>query len=406
MTLPEPLTELVGAEHSVRGVAQALHHLVSAWAPPTTGAMLVTCADESEHECAAAFHTGFSQFVLPDLKMAHNPPFRLANLGGRYEWGAGGVAEDHFACADQRAPWKLMVVKVNAHVGVISDADGERFGKLERFGVESACCGALGMVLAGTPKPFAKPLEEALRSEGVDRIALLRDETKVDPRERALCAALVSARLQARTVMLDVQDHTPATPTLWLVLPCVTLNRPGPDTEILVGGYVADQREEDGHETWFGLGSDPTAFRLTREHGRLRVSDPESTVLRPARDHRALALSHARERASAHRHDERLQRLRQDVAENRHHHHEHGRLLLKAALVALAEVAPVPAALLLFGYGAVGIHHAFTMHRLAREQAEHEDAREILEELHDRVDGMHPEEAQALLESLVAEPSK
>ena len=52
------------------------------------------------------------------------------------------------------------------------------------------------------------------------------------------------------------------------------------------------------------------------------------------------------------------------------------------------------------------LHHAFTMHSLAREQAEHEEAREILEELHDRVDHMDPEEAQALLESLLAEPSK
>jgi len=55
----EQLRELVGRERSLREVAEALHFLAVDLAAAAVGAMLVTCADETEHECVEAFQHGF-----------------------------------------------------------------------------------------------------------------------------------------------------------------------------------------------------------------------------------------------------------------------------------------------------------------------------------------------------------
>lgn len=365
--------------------------------------MHITCADETEHECATAFQHGFAQYVLPPLKFAQNSPFRLANLGGRYEWGAVAIAEEHYATEASKAAWKLLVVKVNAHVAVARRGTHRTYGALERYGRSSACCGALAGLLEGVVAPFARPLREAFTSEGKDRLAVLRDPALVPEPVRGLYAALVSARLQARAVMLDIQDQVTPSPTLYVVLPCVTLNLPGPDTEILCGAYIADQRGSEPVDEYFGLGDDPTAYEVREEHDQLLVSDPQSDVLRPARNHRSMVLStwRAKTRTSSSIRDPRLGRIHDDVEKSKHHHHPHARLLLKTLLVVLAEASPIPAALMLFGAGAVGIHHAFKMHRLTRDEADVEAARRILDELHQRVDHIDPEQARQVLEELL-----
>ena len=158
----------------------------------------------------------------------------------------------------RRAAWKLIVVKVNAHVAVKKVGGRRVYGVLERYGRSSPCCGALAKVLDGDVHPFAEPLREAFGSEGKDRLGSLLDPAQVDPAVRALHAALASARLQARAVMLDIQDHPAASPTLYLVLPCVTLNDPGPDGEILCGAYLADRRGgDDGGTSTSGWATTP-----------------------------------------------------------------------------------------------------------------------------------------------------
>ena len=140
------------------------------------------------------------------------------------------------------------------------------------------------------------------------------------------------------------------------------------------------------------------------EHGKLIVTDPGSDALREVRDHRRLVLSSwtaKRHGASVAVRDPRMARIHADVRQSRHHDHPHARLLLKALLVVLADVAPMPAAALMFGVGAAGIHHAFRAHRLTREQADPETARKILGEIHDRVDHLEPEHARELLEELL-----
>lgn len=267
------LRDAVGRERSPRGICQALHLAVSELGAPSVGAMHVTCADETEHECVTAFQQGFVQYVLPALKFAHVSPVRLSNLGGRYEAGSVGIAEQHYASGGGKGAWTLLVVKLNAHVAVSQTPDGPAFGVLERYGRRSPCCGALSLVLEGDERPFVAPLVEALRSGGRDRLATLADPARVLPARRSLYAALASARLQAQAAVRDIERHEPLAPTLYLVLPCVTLNRPGPDGEILCGLHVADMRERPARIEDFGLGDDPGAYRLETSHGRIRVRD-------------------------------------------------------------------------------------------------------------------------------------
>ena len=80
------------------------------------------------------------------------------------------------------------------------------------------------------------------QSEGKDRVAILQDPEKVSEKNRPLFAAVVNARLQARRALIDLQDFVPTSPTLYLVLPCVTLNQKQRDTEFLCGLYEADAR--------------------------------------------------------------------------------------------------------------------------------------------------------------------
>ncbi|UCE01400.1 MAG: hypothetical protein JSW67_08860 [Candidatus Latescibacterota bacterium] len=413
----ERVRALIGREKALREVSQALHFGARRVAAAGVGAMHVTCADESEHECVEAFQHGFVHYLLPALKFARQSAFRIANLGGRYEWGSVRIAEDHFATPPTKDAGKLLVVKINAHVAfeeepapvVRSGGPAERsyrFGFWKRYDSESACCGALAELLGGSTAPFVEELRESFHSEGRDRVAMLRDTTRVDPTLRALHAAIVSARLQARKATLDIQDYEPVSPTLYFVLPCVTINRHERDTEILCGIYSLDSRGGNAEGTYVGLGDDPSAYETWRQNGLFVVSDGEAAVERRARDHRALVRDAWKEQRIGTRsvvRDERIERIQRDVEQNKHHHHHHAKKLLRAALPILAEVAPVPAAILLFAEGAVGIHHAFRVQQLAREMEKSQEARQILDEIEAKVDHLEPDHARALIELLMQE---
>jgi hypothetical protein len=400
------LRELVGIERSVTGVSQALHLLVSNLAPPVVGAMHITCADESEAECVNAFHQGFARYYLPSLKLGEHAAFRIANLGGRYEWSAIRIAEDHYASPKSHDAYKLLVVKVNAHVAAVENSDGYQFGVMKRYDRDSACCGALQALLQGSHQPFVDQLHEAFTSEGLDRVSALRDERVVAAEHRSLFAAIVSARLQARRVVLDIQDYEPKSPTKYLVVPCVTLNRPGPDSELVCGYYWASDQFESQNVEHFGLGDDPAGYELAFKNGRVVVTDEHLGAPRRARDHRQLVLEEWRKRAGKRRTavgDDRLVQIRHDVEQRKHRDRGHSKSLLRGLLVVLAEVEPVSAAVLLFANGMMGIHHAFRVHRMARELEGSDEARKMLSDLYERIDHMDPEHAEAMVELLARE---
>jgi hypothetical protein len=185
------------------------------------------------------------------------------------------------------------------------------------------------------------------------------------------------------------------------------VNRADRDTEILCGAYWIDARSGSRAVTYSGLGDDPSAYAAEFSHGMCVIGDDQLGSRREGRDHRAMARQELLQRTTdaASPADPRLHRIREDVAENKHRNHHHARALLRVALPILAEVAPVPAAVLAFADGAAGIHHAFRVHKLARQLEGTEEARRILDEIHGKIDELPPERAEALVELLVRDYS-
>jgi hypothetical protein len=342
---------------------------------------------------------------MPQLRFGRRAPFRLATVGGMYPWGAVRVAEANFGAAmDGRSGFKLMVVKVSGHV-FEPDGDDPHYGPMQRYGGASTACGALNVLLE-RPTPLLHELEESLTADGFDRLEVLRDPERVEPKRRMLFAALVSARLQARRVVLDLQDNVQRNATYWLVLPCVSLNRGGRDSEILVGVYTLDHRTQQPIEDYRGLGDDPLRYQVVNLRRPLRVVDDQVTVLRKARNHRHMVRERLRELAPAALLDDpRLQDVRADVKAGKHHG-SYAKVVLKMLLHGLAQTNPVTAAMALFADGIAGIHHAHRVHKLAETRAQdwaeehHEQARRVLRDLRQQLDAMPPERAREVVEKL------
>lgn len=268
------LQDLIGIESELSQVSNALRQFAQELGALVVGGYHVTCSDEAETECAEAFHHWFAREVLPELKPDSRAPFRSINLGGRYEPGAIRVAEGHYATPRSREAFKLLVVKINAHTAVRPSAQGPEYGWLERYGCRSACCGALAGLFEGSSVPAVEELRETFASEGKNRLAVLEDESRVAARHRALLTAVTSAALQANRAVRDIRHDQPETPTVFLVLPCVTVNRPSePDTELVIGQYGIDRTEQAPVVKHRGLGDDPAGYRVRREQGRLVIED-------------------------------------------------------------------------------------------------------------------------------------
>ena len=267
------LRDLVGTEGKSERLGGALREFVTELRPAAVGAYQVTCSDETERECAEAFHRWFADRMLPDLKPVRRAAFQTVNLGARYEWGAIRIAEEHYATPESRDAVKLLVVKINAHVAVRNAPEGPEYGWIDRYGVESTCCGALAALLEGSQLPAVRELAQTFSIGDRNRVDILHDLSRVPIRQRALRAAIVDARLQSQRAVLDIEEHRPNTPTMFLVLPCVTINRPGPDTELLVGDHGIDWTEDSAEIKYSGLGDDPAAYRIRHERGVLVVED-------------------------------------------------------------------------------------------------------------------------------------
>lgn len=269
----EHLQGLVGVETELSHVAGVLRRFVQTLHCPVVGAYQVTCSDETEWECIAAFQRLFVDELVPPLKSGHSCAFRSANLGARYEWGAIRVAEQHFAIPQSSKTFKLMVVKINSHVGVQGSSEAVAYGSIHSHAIESACCGTLIAMLEGGQLPAIQQLRELFRSEGRNRLLALLDPGIVELRYRALAAAVVNARLQAQQAALDIEQYRPETPTVYLILPCVTFNRPGADTELVIGQYGIDWTERSAKVRYHGLGDDPSKYSIRTEQGRAVITD-------------------------------------------------------------------------------------------------------------------------------------
>ena len=404
----ESLYKLLGSEVQLDDPMRALSFAVRALRPPVVGALQVTCSDESEKECCDAFQRRFVQQFLPSLKFGGHFPFRTANLGGRYEWGSIRIAENHFAAQPKKNAFKVMVVKINAHVSVVKGTDGPVYGEMERYQQASQFCGTLQAMLEGADQPFRDEMYATFHSDGKDLLKIILNPEQVDSRVRNLYAAALSARLQARKAVIDIQSYEVPHPTIYLVLACSTLNRqPGSDTEVVCGVYAADFLSKPPVVSYRGLGDDPAEYRLEDGLHRLQIRDGEVHTSRDARDHRQLVLTEWRKHGkNPFRKDARIESLRARVVKDKHRLHPYAPAILKSLLAVLLELSPIPAAVLLFSQGMIEIHHVYRLHKISREVGDDEDTRQILADFHRRVESLPPERAQKIIEVLLHEYSK
>lgn len=272
----ESLHDLIGHEHDLDTVSKQLAQATRDTGAPVVGALEVNCSDECELECIDAFQRNFVDVLLPELKQGIRAPFRTCNLGARYEWGSVHVAEHHYATAIAQQTFKTCIVKINGHVSVEGTPGTETFGPMTRYEAPSTACGALHALLGGADLPAMKELRQQFTADGVDRIATLLDPAQVEEVHRYLFAAITSTLLQARVAAEDIQQRPPHSPTLFVVLPCLTLNRHGPDTEILCGAHTIDLREQTPMSSYAGLGDRPERYAVTRDGDALIVTDAES----------------------------------------------------------------------------------------------------------------------------------
>lgn len=402
----ERLYAILGEEHTCDEVSRLLRSYVQSLKPPVVGAMRVTCSDEAEQENIEAFQRNFVRYLLPSLKFSSKSPFRAATLGGRYEWNSIRIAEDHYALARGAEDWKVLVCKISSHVSLEEGGDGQpSFGCGQRYGAESTYCGAIDAVLNGSTLPFAQRLAEDIDFEDGKRLAALRDPRRVGASHRSFFAAVVNARIQARRAMIDVQDHVSRTPTLYFILPCVTFNRSGHDTEVVLGIYTSDRRGTTPHDEYCGLSSVPEEYRFESQAGRLKLVDPHIHEPRPARNHRELVREQWRESGEWKTDERHAGTLRKALAQAGEAAQQGpiATAALKTLVGAAMVAAPVPAAVLLFGEGLVHVHHASRAHRLARDARDDDVARVMLGELHGNIDALDPEHAQNLVRLLVQE---
>jgi hypothetical protein len=278
----ESLAGKIGREAPQDQAAYDLKFALRDLKAPGFGVHHVTCSDEAERESIEVFQRCLVQDLAPRLKLGNLSAFRTATLGGRYEWGSLAIAESNFSGVARQSDFKVMLVKINAHVGLTEEHNARRYGLIERYGRSSAACGALHALLHGTPGRFADQLREQFSSEGMDRVERV---LALPSAYRYVAAAVVSARLQARSAAMDAQDHKAAGPTMYVIVPAVTLNRSQKNSEVLCGAYMIDRRDKP-RDLYIGVGDDPSTYEFTHEHSRLRVHDEGAYESRTARDHR------------------------------------------------------------------------------------------------------------------------
>lgn len=392
----DDLSPLFGVEQSLDQVNYALKSAVRSQRPAFVGAMHLTCSDEAEHEAAESFQRCFAQDMLPRLKHGQQGPFRSASLGGRYDWGSIRIAEANFAATPGKGEYKMMVVRVSSHCAAHRNHGDIKYGHFTRYGRASHACGALNGLLTGATMPFAQQLHEAFASEGNDRINYLRAQVPIEL--RMLYGAVSLARLQARSVAIDAQDHVPATPTVYVIVHSVNLHKHEKDTELVGGMYVIDRRGDKAHDYYHGIGDDPANYTMQERHGIVHVADGQPLETRTARNHRKLIPKASYKLPR----DPRVEQILNRAGDPRTADVHATRAIAQTLLLLLAELTPVPAALTLFATGAAGVYNVYRAHEIVSNVRADSKSREILLNLHDRLDHMPPERARQIVEVLQA----
>jgi hypothetical protein len=270
----ERLQKLIGHDSSLRRVSDRIRSFAQDLRPAVVGAHQVNCSDESERECVEIFHSVVVRPLLPKLKYWAQSSFRTVNLGCRYEPESIGIAENHYATEASMSSFKLLIVKINSHVSLTMNDGHTVFGRSSRYDKDSVYCGALTALLAGQDAAFARELREVFSMHDIDRVTYLT--TQCDEHERMLYAAICNSALQAQLAVRDAMTNVSSSPTCYLILSAVTLNRQTADSELVTGFHFIDEREEPKRQIYHGLGSDPSRYRWEEKTGKIIVTEKDA----------------------------------------------------------------------------------------------------------------------------------
>ncbi|MDE0895473.1 MAG: hypothetical protein OSB10_02700 [Planctomycetota bacterium] len=402
------LERLIGTEQRLGAVGRAIVSVARKTHSKHVATLHVTCSDEREKECADDFVNTVVR-ELGDGPYTRRAPMRTANLGARYEWGCAPLASNHFDA--EGTANSLLIIKISSHVGFVQNEGVREYGLLDREHLTTHSCGALCCLLDGATKPFTHELELLFGSEGLDRLGLLRDVNVIPAAERAVAAGVINARLQARKAMLDVGEHSwrypGKSPERILVVSCVTINRPGVDHELLAGFYggVLDSSSPSGVKfTWTGLSDDPQELAVTHVAGALNLTcdTPPTRLARGPREHRQLALHKVLKETSTpvEVHSAVDTAIAEIQASIKSGSNPSAKLALTGLAALIGELMPIAGLALLFSSGAVELHHAWRVHRVAHGQASHTEALALFEEISDNFDQLSEGEAKLAIERL------
>ncbi|MDF1800708.1 MAG: hypothetical protein P1V81_16150 [Planctomycetota bacterium] len=383
------LHSLIGREVRQTEVARALAHGVRRLAPKHFASLHVTCSDGRERETAEAFRSVVVREFAPGPTTTR-APMRTANLGGRYEWGAAPLSLGHYCAPGDTNV--MQVVKLNSHVASVPSEGGPTFGMIERGGSESTCCGALTQYLSGGPGSFVSDMALSFASEGLDRTAMLRDPAVVPPELRLIVAALVQVRLQTRRALLDVLS-APRIPDRVVLLAGVSFNHPTHNTELVVGYYAAAHSVAGEMEvTWTGFDEDPRGLVVEPSTRGVQIkqldaegsaSIPGTRQARGSVDHRFLP---GRTWLANNEHPEPTPSVKAAVKAAVHSLettlndpvHPVRSVAIKGVVLAMAETMAVPALLTLFAAGALELHNAWSVERVAYGKADQAEIQALL----------------------------
>ena len=246
------------------------------------GSCLVTCSDERQGILRGGFERDIAMPLISDVTNARDRVFSVSNLCGRLEPGAFALVDNHFTRPAARGP-KLLVFEIASHVGRIRQDHEYVYGHVERFGQRSPCCGALTSLLDPTELMSAvrHPWFEQLNAFfGPVRLKALRALTGS---RRMIAAAIVHAALQAESVVAEVLNDPPATPTEVLLVSGVSVNQQWADGLLPVAFHHL--RAKDGDVKilgGFSLRTTPEALNIDISGPRIHVEGGQAMEASPA----------------------------------------------------------------------------------------------------------------------------
>jgi hypothetical protein len=416
------LHKLVGAEIALDAYHGALRRGTQAAARlASCGAVLVTCSDEFQGELRNHFERDVARPLCSGSIVGQRNVFALSNMAGRLEAGALDLALQHFSARNASGE-RTIVVEIMAHCGVVHSKSARSYGRVDRFGASSECCGALARMLEGSDELEAvhHPWHEQLTAFfGEERLAALRAH---DPATRLLATAITHAVLQGESGVAEVLRARCAQATHVLIACGVVLNRGGADTVLPVAlHHLRAERGDVDVVHGVSLRSTADAMRFEHRAGRLTVlTDEHVESVGPRRaqlESRAEFVTQVRllhsasdefAAARAKLAREQLEATRRRVERIKAHPQVwrvYARPLLRGLMQTLGVLAPefgLVAMLVQSGHDAA---RAQRLRRLLERGPSSDEARRVLQEIEAEIQQLGHRDAQEVLDLLLGDRS-